>query len=305
LKVSVETEFMATFSANPPLLFDIGASVAEDGSAVFNGMMIGTWGSVFGFKGFNLSDVIIQFGVAPSMCAVDFCISDLGLGFKMQMGTKTIKFDGNAAAPDFQDIFLEGSISGSNGMALSMRDVVREWNAIFPSLKININDVPQGWGLEDVSFYFAPVDGQFGNIHYYAGFSFKGGLRLLDMDLDFMVNCTDQNSDFCNFAIHIDLNWDLFTKMLKREIGLAIADRGAEIDAETAASLVVFELTDLSLTQWSAQHYAQQVYPYWQIGINFLDHTHQLQFRVQQYELAGSFHEFFKRWLEHIFFGKN
>jgi hypothetical protein len=40
---------------------------------------------VFGFKGFNLSDVIIEFGVNPAMCAVDFCISDLGLGFKMEV----------------------------------------------------------------------------------------------------------------------------------------------------------------------------------------------------------------------------
>ena len=89
------------------------------------------------------------------------------------MGSKMVIFDGNAAAPDFQDLYLHGEIDGANGMALTMRDVVGEWNDMVPAFKIPINDVPDGWGLEDVSFTFAPEDGHFGNIYYTAGFGFK------------------------------------------------------------------------------------------------------------------------------------
>jgi len=89
------------------------------------------------------------------------------------MGSKMVIFDGNAAAPDFQDLYLHGEIDGANGMALTMRDVVGEWNDMVPAFKIPINDVPDGWGLEDVSFTFAPEDGHFGNVYYTAGFGFK------------------------------------------------------------------------------------------------------------------------------------
>lgn len=45
-----------------------------------------------------------------------------------KMGTKTVIFDGNAALPDVQDVFLKGALSGDHGMALSMLDIVLEWN---------------------------------------------------------------------------------------------------------------------------------------------------------------------------------
>lgn len=129
----------------------------------------------------------------------------------------------------------------------------------------------------------------------------QGGIRLLDMDLDFVINCTDRNVDFCNFAIHIDLNWDLFKKMLDREIGLALQ---AGLVPTVGPDVTIFKITELSLTQWSAQHYAEGTHPYWQIGITVLDKPHLLHFRVEQYQLAGSFHEFFVQWLQHIFFAQ-
>ena len=41
LAVSVETTFLATFKRNPALTFNIGAEVKADGTALFNGEMIG------------------------------------------------------------------------------------------------------------------------------------------------------------------------------------------------------------------------------------------------------------------------
>ena len=42
LSVALDTEFLATFTANPPLKFDIGGKIAQDGTALFTGEMIGT-----------------------------------------------------------------------------------------------------------------------------------------------------------------------------------------------------------------------------------------------------------------------
>jgi len=113
------------------------------------------------------------------------------------------------------------------------------------------------------------------------------------MDLDFDINCTEKNWDFCNFAVHVGLDWNLFKQMILHEIGLARPNQPER--------LVVFHIEDLSLTEWNAQNYAKGIYPYWNIKINILNKSHLLQFRVQQYELASSFHEFFKKWLAHIF----
>merc|ERR1712093_118217 len=114
------------------------------------------------------------------MCAVDgACLSDLGLGFNLTMGTKTVAFDGNIAVPNFEDVFARGSIKGAHGMAFTMRDVVLEWNRMFPAWRIPPTDVPANWGLRDTSFYFAPKDGTFGGVTYQEGFAFSGGITLL------------------------------------------------------------------------------------------------------------------------------
>jgi hypothetical protein len=42
----------------------------------------------------------------------------------MTMGTKTIAFYGYAEIPEIENIFLEGSFDGANGMALSLQDMV-------------------------------------------------------------------------------------------------------------------------------------------------------------------------------------
>ena len=86
-------------------------------------------------------------GFNPSLCAVDFCLSDLGFGYNMTMGTKTITFYGNAEIPEIENVFLEGSVSGANGMALSLQDLALEWNKIVGNeigLPLNISDVPSG-----------------------------------------------------------------------------------------------------------------------------------------------------------------
>jgi hypothetical protein len=90
------------------------------------------------------------------------------------MGTKTVSFDGNIAVPDFEDVFARGAITGTDGMAFTMLDVVLEWNRMFPHWKIPTSDVPANWGLRDTSFYFAPKDGTFGGVTYQEGFSFSG-----------------------------------------------------------------------------------------------------------------------------------
>jgi len=297
LAISADTEFKATFTKNPPLTFDIDGEFKADGSVLLSGEMIGTWDDVFGIKGFDLSNVIVELGVNPAMCGVDFCISDLGLGFIMQMGTRTIQFDGNAAAPDYEDMFLMGAVTGPNGMALTVWDVVLEWNRMFPDWKIPERDVPQNWGLDDTSFYLAPVDGTFGNIHYHEGFSFDGGIRLLDMDLHFLIDCGDQYALGCDFNISVDLDWDLFHHMIDREL-LAMNQQNSTSDEP---EFTVFKITDLSLSEWSAYDYSHGKLPRWQIGLTILDKPHHLDFRVEQYELASTFHQFFEKWLSSLF----
>jgi hypothetical protein len=98
----------------------------------------------------------------------------MSLTVRVQMGTKTVSFDGNIAVPDFEDVFARGAITGTDGMAFTMLDVVLEWNRMFPHWKIPTSDVPANWGLRDTSFYFAPKDGTFGGVTYQEGFSFSG-----------------------------------------------------------------------------------------------------------------------------------
>lgn len=90
LAISADAEFKATFAKNPALLFDIDGQVSSDGSVTLTGDMMGTWENVFGIKGFNLSNVVLELGFNPSTCAVDACISDLGLGFNMKVSKGTV-----------------------------------------------------------------------------------------------------------------------------------------------------------------------------------------------------------------------
>lgn len=84
LAIEADSEFKATFSKNPDLLFDVSGRFSTDGSVILTGEMIGEWKDVFGIKGFILSDVILRLGFNPVMCAVG-CISDVGLGFNMRV----------------------------------------------------------------------------------------------------------------------------------------------------------------------------------------------------------------------------
>merc|ERR1712232_1236968 len=102
------------------------------------------------------------------------CVSDLGIGFTTVMGTKTIKFAGNAAAPDFVDTFIEGSVVAGNGsLIITVRDLALDWNHWNPSHQININDVPSDMGLKSAFISLAGQSGQFGSYSYQEGFHFK------------------------------------------------------------------------------------------------------------------------------------
>ena len=64
------------------------------------------------------------------------CVSDLGFGFTTIIGSKTIVFAGNAAAPDFLNSFLMGSITGGPTMGVS--DLAVHWNGGVPNHQINL-----------------------------------------------------------------------------------------------------------------------------------------------------------------------
>eukprot|EP01087_Luapelamoeba_hula_P021236 TRINITY_DN7388_c0_g1_i1.p1 TRINITY_DN7388_c0_g1~~TRINITY_DN7388_c0_g1_i1.p1 ORF type:complete len:1510 (-),score=277.44 TRINITY_DN7388_c0_g1_i1:60-4589(-) len=312
LAVSASLDFQATFAKNPTLNFVVGGSITSDGSYTFTGEMVGTWANPFGLRYFDLSNVIIEIGVNPALCPVDACFADIGLGCEMQIGTKTIKFDGNAAAPDFENLYLAGSITGSDGMALTVMDVVSEWNAMFPSFAIPAAAVPQGWGIVNSGFFFAPVNGHFGNIYYSAGFGVTGGIRVIDIDLELSVNCTDTTADWCNFAFHVDVDLDAYTKFIKKQLKVAgyepyTFDEAYALGIDTSGPsadnprLVVFRVNSVELTQWSISNIAHNAQPHWSVDIEVFSKTHNLSFDTEMQWLSGSFEQYFKQWLAYLF----
>jgi hypothetical protein len=44
------------------------------------------------------------------------------------------------------------------------------------------------------------------------------------MELDFTVDCSEHNVGFCDFSIHVNLDFELFYKMIKREVDLLNED---------------------------------------------------------------------------------
>jgi len=289
--ISLDAKVKANFKSNPTLYFEVDGSFSQDGGVLMWGAMEGTWDNPFGIKGWSLSNVIIEFGFNPSMCAVDACISDIGLGLEMPIGSKIIKFDGNVAAPDFLDIFLSGSLTDKSA-SLGVLDVINDWNKVNPSRPVPTKEIPPSWGIYEAAFYFAPEDGQFGPIHYTAGFGITGGIIILDMPLFMSLNCTDNAGLSCNFAFDVDISLSQFTEMIKKQLFIMYPDM---------PNFDIFSLHDAQLTEWSQQNSATGVQPRWKIDLTVLNTPHSLDFRVEQYTLAGTFHDFFKQWLAHIF----
>jgi len=290
--VSLDTKLKGQWNKNPTLQFEINGSFKADAGIVLWGAMIGTWPNAFGYKGFNLSNVIAEVGMNPSACAFG-CISDLGLGLEMSMGLTTIKFDGNLALPDLWDLYLSGEIDKRTGKQdLAIVDVIDKWNAIDPTKQVSKANISPSWGITKVSFFLAPENGNFGPIHYTRGFGVTGIIELLSMHLFISLNCTG-DAFTCNFGFDVSFSIQDFSKMIQHEIGLMYPNMTNTYD--------IFSLKHVKLLEWSQQNSANNVHPNWKIGITILNKEHDLDFRVKQYELSSSFHDFFKQWLKHLF----
>jgi len=290
--IGIDVQLKAIWNENPPLNFDIGGQF-NGNEVLLQGWMTGTWENAFGIKGFSLSNVIAELGFSPTMCAVDLCISDLGVGAQMTVGGDVVVFDGNVAAPDFWNVFLKGSISGNNGKILTVVGIVQDWNAINPHNQISTNGIPPGWGIDNVSFYFAPVDGTFGPIHYTKGFGVTGGITILDMNLWLSINCTESTGLSCDFAFDVDISLSTFSQMISNELN--------QMNKFNNVTFDIFTLKDVSLSEWSQGNVAQGVYPRWIIDIVVFNKLNHLDFRVEQYELASSFNDFFEQFLASLF----
>jgi len=292
LSVGLDTKIKTTWQSNPVLYFEASGAYKADNSVLLWGAMEGTWVEPFGIKGFDLSDVIVELGFNPMLCSIDACVSDFGLGMQLNIGDKIIKFDGNVAAPDFWNVFLEGSLSGGKGQPLPVLSVAQEWNKINPSHPVPTSLIPSSWSLTDCSFYFAPEDGQFGPIFYTKGFGVTGGITIYDMHFFLSLNCTDGSGISCNFDfdVHIDINE--FANAIAKEVGLIYPD----VDVNS-----IFSLKDVKLSEWSQKDVALGTNPRWLININILNKDNILDFRVKQDELTQSFHDFFMAWLNHLF----
>jgi len=278
------------FNKNPPLHFEASGKFDVNSGVLLWGAMLGTWENAFGFKGFNLSNVIAEIGFNPTACAYG-CISDFGIGLGFNIGSTEISFDGNIAFPDMWNIYLAGSISKkSPNKNLAIRDVIHKWNSIDPNKPVD-NNVPADWAVTGASFFFAPEAGQFGPIHYERGFGVTGHLELLSMDVYLSLNCTGEVLQ-CNFAFDVSLQVSTFTTMIAKEIGLMYPNNERNI---------IWKLHDVTLTDWSQANVAQAVDPRWRLNLDIFDSPHHLDFRVKQYELSSSFHDFFKQWLKHLF----
>jgi hypothetical protein len=293
VSIGLDVKIKAAFKNNPVLYFDVAGAYKVDNSIIMTGSMEGTWVNPFGIKGFDLSNVIIQFGFNPELCFLDGCISDFGLGSELSFNNKIIKFDGNVDAPDFLDIFLFGSFSSGSSEMLSVLDVATVWNNINPNSKVPSSLLAPSWGITEASFYFAPEDGTFGPITYKQGFGVSGNIILLDMDIYLSLNCTDGSGFSCDFAFDAHFDLGLFANMIKKELGL--------LYGENAAEFIVFSISQVTISEWSQQQTSQGVDPRWNIVIDVFGLKNNLDFRMPQYSLQQSFHSFFTTWLKHIF----
>jgi len=295
LSVGLDVKLKALFHNNPTLYFDVAGTYKSDNTLLMSGAMEGTWVDPFGIKGFDLSNVIIQFGFNPELCFLDGCISDYGLGAELAFNDKVVQFDGNVAAPDFWDIFLFGSFSSNptNPPMLAVLDVVTEWNKINPNSIVPTTNLSPDWGITSASFYFAPDDGTFGPLTYKQGFGISGNIILLDMDLYLSLNCTDGNGFSCNFAFDVSFDLGKFTKMIENELTFYYG--------KEAVQGFIFGVKQVSISDWSQQKTSQGTDPRWNIGIEVFGSMHNLDFRMPQYSFQQSFHSFFSTWLKSIF----
>jgi len=283
------------FNKNPPLTFEVNGQFGADTGVVLWGDMLGTWENAFGFKGFSLGDVIAQIGFSPAACAYG-CVSEFGLGAKFNVGSTLVAFDGNIAFPDMWNIFLSGSIDKTSPhQNLEVLDVANQWNVINPNNKVDTHLIPGGWAMQKAAFFFAPENGKFGPISYSAGFGVTAMLRIISMDVYFSLNCTGTNLE-CDFAFDISIDIGTVTKMIENELLLMGYPKNI-----TDASWTIFKIRRVNLVEWSQQNSAAGVTPRWVWDMTVFNSDKHLDFRVRQYELTDSFHNFFVQWLKHLF----
>jgi len=296
LVASLDAILIGQFHNNPPLKFDANGKFSADAGLILTGSMIGTWPNAFGFRGFNLSNVIAEIGFSPAACAYG-CISDFGLGADFNIGNTAVTWDGNIAFPEIWDIYMAGSISKTSpNKQLEVHDVASKWNEINPNNKVDDHLIPKGWAMQKASFFLAGADGTFGPIHYKKGFGVSAWLQIISMDVFFSLNCTGDTLS-CDFAFEVTMDIHTITKMIEHEILLMHPG----MDLTNNATWTVFKIESVALTKWSQKNSANGVHPRWTWAMTIFNKQKNLDFNVKQYELTSSFHQFFVQWLKHLF----
>jgi hypothetical protein len=302
LSIDVSIGVFVNFTHNPELEFDLEGIFTPTGSVEVTGDMLGTWENMFGIKGLDISNVVLAMAFNPNMCEVDFiCLSGIGLGYNLTVGSEDIAMYGYVELPDFEKLFISSSISGKNGFALTLRDIGVEFNRLVgpTHIHVNIDDIPANWGILDTSFYVAPEAGEFGGIYYEQGFDIVGGLEMFDIVCD--VNISVINGDF-DFRIHIGL--EEFKEWLKKELHVmdpaANPDAVAVIDRDVRRPIV--EVVNVQLLDFSMAAIAEGNDPRFVMDYYFIGNKeHHFEVKLPLIELVNDFHTFYKKWLEKLF----
>lgn len=295
--VSLDAVAIGKWNNNPPLSFEVSGQFSASAGLVLWGDMMGTWENAFGFKGFNLSNVIAQIGFSPAACSFG-CLSEIGLGAEFNMGSTVIAFDGNLAVPDFWNMFLSGLIKRSpNPKSMAVLDVCTKWNNINPATPVSTKDIPSNWALKELAFYLAPIDGTFGPIHYTKGFGVTAIISLLQsMDVEISLNCSGDTFS-CDFAFHTVLSVSQVEKLILKEITGLYPNRSFANNA----TYTFFKLHDVQLTQWSQANVAAGINPHWNYKMTIFNSDKDYGFHCDQYWMSHSFNDYFNQWLKHLF----
>jgi len=151
---------------------------------------------------------------------------------------------------------------------------------------IDVNDIPSSWGLKDFLFYLAPVAGTFNDIHYQAGFMIDGGFDVFGIDVT--INITVTSDDF---AFDVSINKDTFQHALNHEL-LAMGYTSPD-------DLV--DVHDVVYTGLHTKGVAGKDYGHFKMYYAFLG-DRQVSFDVGELaDCYGTFHDFFMKYLKHLF----
>lgn len=215
---------------------------------------------------------------------------------------------GFVTVPEIQRIFIDASVHGTDGMALSFRDVADGYNDLVGSHLPNLNpqDFPADWGLTNLDFALAPEAGTFDNVYYNAGFFMDGGFRFLGVECG--VNVTISKTDF---KFHIGFSVDTFNEMVNHALLKALTESRGDFTSWSDEMVHAYlngsnvggglvKVTFVNLDDVSCNAMAQSQYPNFQMQYQFLGH-HQTNFAVDLIALYDDFGYFFKKYLEHLF----